>query len=334
MRKVGSPSGFTLVELLVVIAIIGILVALLLPAIQAAREAGRRISCGNNIKQLTLSLHTYHDIHNSMPINYGNNDYGTTSTSKSWIVGALPFMEQKPLYENVVFMSVSAGDNAIGNPENGATPPNTANGKVAATVIKGLLCPSDGDNGRGKLTFRRNAGEGVRAVTCYKACAGANWAWGDANALQTNEDRRPAPWPGDANGLDRGNGIICRNGDTQNQNYHDFSFVTDGTANTFAIGEAVPRWCTHSWWWWFNGSTATCGVPLNYKPASVLTGSQSLEGNWDDWVNNYSFMSRHPTGGQFGMCDGAVKFVPDSIDFTTYKRLATCAGGVPAQVPN
>src|SRR5688500_16984350 len=112
MKKRWFWRGFTLVELLVVIAIIGILVALLLPAIQAAREAGRRISCGNNVKQLVLSLHNYHDVHNAFPLNHGNpypwgqagksvhpkagtfeDPHGVVSSHKSWMAGVLPFME-------------------------------------------------------------------------------------------------------------------------------------------------------------------------------------------------------------------------------------------------
>jgi prepilin-type processing-associated H-X9-DG protein len=134
--------------------------------------------------------------------------------------------------------------------------------------------------------------------------------------------------------LDRGNGIICRNGDSRYENYHDLAFISDGTASTFAVGEAVPRWCTHTWWWWFNGTTATCAIPLNYKPPDVLDGTQTLDSCWGNWQGNYSFMSRHPNGAQFGMCDGAVKFVSDSIDLRTCRRLATAAGGRPAQIPN
>src|SRR5688572_16320716 len=137
-----SRRGFTLVELLVVIAIIGILVALLLPAIQAAREAGRRISCGNNIKQLVLGMHNYHDIYNMLPSHYGTfnrqlegSAYNTTNTGKSWMVSILPHIEQKPLYDKITWT----------DPASTAQPGrllHDRNSAVAMTVVKPFLCPS------------------------------------------------------------------------------------------------------------------------------------------------------------------------------------------------
>jgi prepilin-type processing-associated H-X9-DG protein len=99
-----------------------------------------------------------------------------------------------------------------------------------------------------------------------------------------------------------------------------FRDVRDGMTNTFALGEAVPELCTHSWWFWFNATTATCAVPLNYpikkRPPIPAT----------DWPNNYSFMSRHPGGGNFAMCDGSVRFVNENIDLPTYYATATISG--------
>ena len=321
-------------ELLVVIAIIGILVALLLPAIQAAREAGRRISCGNNVKQLVLGLHDYHDIHNSLPISYvGSSGWGVANNGKSWMTGVLPYIEQKPLYDKIQWFPLpSATSNQIGT---AAAP--TLNTPVYTTVIKAFLCPSDGDNGRGAMGSRADLDGATRyGVTNYKGCAGANWAWGINGAVppQTTEDRQPAPWPGSNHGLEQGNGWVCRNGNNDPAAYHDMSFITDGTMNTFAIGECVPRWSQWTTWCYINATTATCGIPLNFKTPPILAGTQTLEGQQGDWPNNYSFFSRHPNGGQFGMFDGAVRFVPESVDFVVYKRLATCAGNRPAQLPN
>jgi prepilin-type N-terminal cleavage/methylation domain-containing protein len=261
MRR--QRDGFTLVELLVVIAIIGILVALLLPAIQAAREAGRRISCGNNVKQLVLGMHNYHDSYNMLPIHYGTFDnpfrtnppianvafqgpqYNNTNTGKSWMVSVLPFVEQKQLYDKIVWADFAVTHPLTGQTPGPATIANPVNTEVAMTVIKAYLCPSDGDNGKGKMHTRANVGNtgvnrsGVWGINNYKACAGANWAWNRGSACPASfaqasghESRRPAPWPNSNNGLDRGNGIICRNGDSRYENYHDLAYITDGNTKS------------------------------------------------------------------------------------------------------
>jgi prepilin-type N-terminal cleavage/methylation domain-containing protein len=302
--QVVRKKGFTLVELLVVIAIIGILVALLLPAIQAAREAGRRASCSNNIKNLITAVHNYHDTYQALPINFGGNRrYNNQNTGKSWLIGILPFIEEEALWEQVRF------DEQLRHPDNT---------EVARTAIDTFLCPSDGANMGGRLNGRANVG-GTWGVNNYKACAGGNWQWRDHRVGQQS-----APWGTNRNGLDRGNGFICRNSDNQGRNYKNFAMITDGTSTTFAIGEAVPAWCNHTWWWWFNGSTATCGVPLNYQ---VSRGDPFMVSRRGDWGRNYSFMSRHPGGGQFALVDGRTEFIADSIDITLYRSLATVAGG-------
>jgi prepilin-type processing-associated H-X9-DG protein len=102
------------------------------------------------------------------------------------------------------------------------------------------------------------------------------------------------------------------------------------------IGEAVPRWCTHTWWYWFNGTTATTAVPLNNRAFCQNTGNRVADLNvcWEDWPNNYTFMSQHPGGGQFALADGSVRFVPQTIDLTVYRSLGTMQNGEPAQLSN
>jgi len=133
-------SGFTLVELLVVIAIIGVLVALLLPAVQAAREAARRMQCGNNVKQLSLSLQNYHDTFNYMP--YGSRNRSTVSpytTSNgygtSWLVATLPFCEQRPLFDKLASADIAGYDTISNNAAGQQAQCNNAK-------IKYMLCPS------------------------------------------------------------------------------------------------------------------------------------------------------------------------------------------------
>jgi prepilin-type N-terminal cleavage/methylation domain-containing protein len=299
-----ARQGFTLVELLVVIAIIGILVALLLPAIQAARESARRASCNNNMKQLALAIQNYHDTFQRFPISFGgNNVYNNTNTGRSWMIGILPMIEQQALYDQIRF------DQPVSHADNTA---------VSRTVVPAFLCPSDGYGADGTLDTRANVND-TRAINNYKAVAGGNWNAGDhMGVIQPS-----GPWPNDSNGLDRGNGFICRNGDNQRNNCKKIATVTDGTSNTFFLGEAIPAWCTHTWWYWFNGTTATCGVPLNYR---IGMGHPYLRAQWGDWGRNYSFFSLHPGGAQFAMGDGAVRFVADSIDTTLYRSLATISG--------
>jgi prepilin-type N-terminal cleavage/methylation domain-containing protein len=313
-RKKDKRRGFTLVELLVVIAIIGVLVALLLPAVQAAREASRRMSCGSNIKGLITAIHTYHNSSKTTPINYGGNaQYNNTGTGKGWMIGILPFVEQQSLWDQIDWTK-AIGDNATAANIN-------VNTNVAATAIPVFLCPSDGANDKGKMSSRANVG-GTYGVNNYKAVAGGNWQWGN-NQLKTIF----GPWPNSGDGLDRGNGFICRNSDNQAGNFHGLEAVTDGTSNTLAVGEAVPRWTTHTWWWWFNGGTATACIPPNYKTPAILAGTQTLEGNWGDWNNNYSFFSRHPQGLQFALVDGSVKWISNSVDINVYRAMASIQGG-------
>ncbi len=320
-------QAFTLVELLVVIAIIGILIALLLPAVQAAREAARRAHCTNNAKQLVLAMHNYHDNFKMFPINYSNYtvaavNWGDARTSQahSWMQLILPYIEQQPVHDQIRF------DEPLSHPDNEA---------VSLTVIPAFLCPSD-RHGDGTLPGRANLPGGSpdpsrRAINNYKACAGSNWAWGDAACRHVWPTDR---WPNDGNGLDRGNGIICRNYNGDSMAWTRISDISDGTSSTFAVGEAVPAWCTHTWWWWFNGATATCGIPLNYKSQAILTDpNATLENRAWDWPNNYSFMSRHPGGANFALCDGSVTFVGDTIDIMVYRHLADIDDRVPVQAP-
>ncbi|HEY2413090.1 MAG TPA: DUF1559 domain-containing protein [Pirellulaceae bacterium] len=314
-RSLSRAFGFTLVELLVVIAIIGVLVALLLPAVQAAREAARRSQCSNNLRQLGLALHNYHDTQLAFPINYrvgGNNGQNTYATW-SWMQGILPYIEQTAMYSQLTI----------------AGPMSLPNNLLAAnTPIKTFRCPSDGLNRNGMMTNASDSG-GTKAVTNYKANCGAAWNWTFVN---TNNIR----WPGDGNGLLHCDGLICSNsyGSTGStaisdlmKNMTRFASITDGTANTFAVGEAVPSWSQWSWWYCQNACVATTAIPLNYH-----RGIEKLETFSSQYARNYSFYSLHPAGANFAMCDASVKFVPDNIDQTSYRALATVEAG--DSIPN
>jgi len=323
-RSYLKRRAFTLVELLVVIAIIGILIALLLPAVQAAREAARRTQCVNNVKQLVLAMHNYHDAYKKFPLNYGGNgQILPAATGHSWLTGVLPFIEQQPLYDQIDFDLPAGDDNS----------PNV-NTNVAKTVVPAFLCPSDTHDG---LMNNRHPGNTdpsfYWAVNNYKSCAGSNWAWGDPVCHHTWPQGR---WPNDGNGLDHGNGVLCRNWINDPRNETEISDILDGTSSTFAVGESVAGWCSVNWWYWANGSYATCGIPLNYESNAIRADPNdniTLESQRDDWPNNLSFFSRHPGGANFGLADGSVTFISDTIDLTTYRHLGNMADGVPVSVP-
>jgi type II secretory pathway pseudopilin PulG len=335
--------------LLVVIAIIGVLVALLLPAVQAAREAARRSSCGNNLKQLAIACHNYLDVLKTFPLNYartnGNAHYANpvdaSHRSTSWMTQVLPFIEQKPLYDQIDFNYDVNLD-----PRNGSAPlapNNPSNLYVAQTVVPGFLCPSDGLNRKGRMDGRANR-SGTFAVNNYKGVCGANWAWGafrtDAAPTQGSglPDFRNTQWGLTGDGLDAGNGIFYRGGraDILREAATPIAAITDGTSNTLMIGEAIPAWCTHTWWYHFNGVTGTTAIPLNPKAqlSTCQTGNkaQDLFCARGDWGNNYSFMSQHPNGGQFALSDGSTRFVQENIDLTIYRSLGTIQNGEPAQL--
>jgi prepilin-type N-terminal cleavage/methylation domain-containing protein/prepilin-type processing-associated H-X9-DG protein len=335
-------KGFTLVELLVVIAIIGILVALLLPAVQAAREAARRTQCTNNIKQLALACHNYHDTHKAFPINYGqwNIRAPHDGMSTSWMVSVLPFVEQQPLYDSVDFNFGVRNDPR--NAAQGAGTAGPSNEWVAHQIIPSFLCPSDANDGKMDLdraNYRNPRADRMWGVNNYKGCAGSNWQWGN---FRVNNAGDPAqapfvstPYGNTGNGLDRGNGILHRGNTDPSAGNHKIAKVRDGTANTFLIGEAIPEWCTHTWWWWYNGVTATCAVPLNVPAQCKNTGNraQDLMDCRGDWPNNYSFMSRHPGGANFGLADGSTQFISETIDIRTYRALGSMMDGVSVSIP-
>lgn len=313
--------GFTLIELLVVIAIIAVLIALLLPAVQQAREAARRSQCKNNMKQLGLALHNYHDTYSQFPINYSTT-FTLDNITLAWTVGILPYIDQAPLFGQINTAYGINNDPRSPNPQSVA-PVNPSNGWAAKQIISAFKCPSD--TSENIMGSRANYG-GTWAVNSYKANGGANWAWGNwVSPAQFNTSR----WGVTNNGLDRGNGFIFRgNGFPYTTAFRN---VTDGTSNTFAIGESVPKYCVHTWWWWFNGVTATCSIPLNAPPVCTsnpqASKDQLLVQCAGDWPNNYSFYSQHTGGGHFALVDGSVRFVSDNIDLGLYRSLSTIDGG-------
>ena len=293
-RKPGGEAGFTLVELLVVIAIIGILVGLLLPAVQAAREAARRMSCTNNLKQIGLAIHEFESAYKTLPP--GAVWSASGAKRGSVFVYLLPFMEQQSLY-NQFDLTKSNTDGAM---------LSDGSGPIAATILPMLLCPSDNHQ---SLYFGN-------APHCYAASRGPT-------ALYQN----PAcdcvhPWASLAQApLDNPSnfaGPFTRVGTRVK-----LAQLTDGLSNTLFFGEVRPQHSEHirNGWAASNNGNGFCStiIPMNYdtsKDSSTDPCHRSY-----NWNTELGFKSAHTGGVNFLLGDGGVHFVADTLDHTLYQYL-------------
>jgi prepilin-type N-terminal cleavage/methylation domain-containing protein len=296
--------GFTLIELLVVLAILAVLIGLLLPAVQKVRESAARMSCGNNLKQLALACHAYHDAQGALPTNTQGYDLGAWSwaaqsqqRSWSWLARILPHVEQDNLYRR-------------GNIPNATFAEAEALG-VLATPVQAFFCPSDTASAEKTRTDRENIEGPAIALTNYKGVSGSNWCWGDWV--------NPGP-TGNCDGLMAGDGVFYRDDWKRPRKLAD---ITNGTSNTFLVGEDLPSKNRHCSWPYSNNSVGTCGIGPNSKR------SNGTEYDISDWGNVYSFRSRHANGLQFANADGSVRLVHNSIPLPVYRALATIQGGEP-----
>jgi len=317
-RSLPQRLGFTLIELLVVIAIIAILIALLVPAVQKVRESAARTQCSNNLKQIALGVHSYHDVRKSLPRNTSPNAYGYNDDGRSWswLAVILPHIEQEPLYKQIIIATpVTSGTNppCFFNTFNNVQPAH-------ATQVAVYLCPSDGTNSA-PSTNRANGSTAAGAGNSnYAGVSGSNWAWGS----YTNTG--PS---GSNNGLDVGDGLFFRSDSIAARGLTLIGII-DGTSNTMMVGEDIVDRNRHCGWTRSNYANGTCSIPLN----NALTVGQPGYNNPGDWPNVYSFRSRHTGGANFAFADGRVTFVSDTIDIATYRALATRAGNEPVSTPN
>jgi prepilin-type N-terminal cleavage/methylation domain-containing protein/prepilin-type processing-associated H-X9-DG protein len=315
-------AAFTLIELLVVIAIIAILIGLLVPAVQKVREAANRTQCINNLHQLALAVHAYHDVHKSYPPNtlILDRQSNWNAPNWSWLARILPYIEMNNLYVQ------------------GNIPNNTLlqSKDVVAAQIPVFLCPSDPTSASGPWTDRANLVGLPVGLTNYKGVSGANWGlWSSAEAKPPNDsggtligaDARwinPSTIDGSKNGLNDGDGIFFR---TDYRHQRRIASVTDGTSNTFMIGEDVPSKDIHCAWPFANTASSTCAIAPNAKRPN---GSEYAS---SDWPNTYSFHSWHQGGLHFALADGSVRFISDSISLPSYRALATIQGGEAVSEP-
>ncbi len=267
--------GFTLIELLVVIAIIAVLIALLLPAVQAAREAARRAQCVNNLKQLGLACHNYNTTNQIFPANLYLHPAYTTNTytwnNSSWLVFLLPYMEQQPLYSQINF-NYAWGPNNIGGGY--ANIVGQQNSTVRSTVIRALLCPSDnsaavdttnadeiGSQPAAGTSYVGNLGDNCLACTApaggvtFCASQGYNCR-GNQLGDPTNTTIPPSPGTG--------SGIFWRECAGVS-----LAEISDGTSNTFLVGEQIMRVTNWNSWVEANQSIGSTALPLNYLAPGV-----------------------------------------------------------------
>ena len=301
--------GFTLIELLVVIAIIGILIALLLPAVQAAREAARTVQCRNNLKQIGTAIHGYIDVYEVFPISISYHHSGPRPSpqvnGKGWIIGILPYLEQEPLFDQFI-------PGFIGNFGSGGGLKNAACRRAMKTQLSVLHCPSDASvltNSTSQFQW-----EGIEvALTSYKGVIGDTRMGGGYSVHQGTEP--------DCHNTVGCNGIFYR---TNYQEPIRLIDVRDGLTNTLMVGEDVPAVNHHSTAFYCNGDYSSCHAPLNYFPNPPTP---------NEWWNVMSFRSLHPSGAHFCLADGSVHFFSENIDYMLYRHLSTKAGHELVKIP-
>ncbi|MDZ7616202.1 MAG: DUF1559 domain-containing protein [Patescibacteria group bacterium] len=339
MRSNRSIAAFTLVELLVVIAIIGILIALLLPAVQSAREAARRLQCTNNLKQTALAVHVYHDANGQFPPGYGyfNTKYGTSSAEEwPWCVRLFPYVGQKALADimnttwtggSKTYWSFPSGSYSSSGSPSAIRP-------IYMSVISGWQCPSDptaamGRNATGKcsttgmhtarISYAANLGVGPMEgtiVPASKLLTGLSSSERVPGVFGVNHGARIAAITDGTTNTLMLSELIC-GGECciRCEQYYDEGpvFMTDYSPND--LTPDLVRWCDTD--------------DANQGKAPCAPGSGTLGGGI---VGNrlnmcvHTARSRHPGGVNVAMCDGSVRFTSEFIALRTWQSLATPAG--------
>ena len=290
-------AGFTLIELLVVISIIAVLIGLLLPAVQKVREAAARAKCQNNLKQIGLACHSYHDARKSLPSGYSsalNSAGDNVGPGWGWAAHILPHVEQSALYSTIQF------DKPIEDPAN------------AAARIKPVplyVCPSDNPPSTWFATKYDTSGSS-QGLICE--IAAGNYV-GNFGISEPGED---------------GDGVLFRNSRIT------FADITDGTSTTFLAGERTFKIGPATWVGAVTGATLyqqSTGPQVEHGSGMVLAeigAGQTGPGAPGTEVNGVGSL-HGPGGANMLFCDGHVAFFPPTMDYKEFQAFATRAGGEP-----
>jgi len=303
-------AGFTLIELLVVMAVIGVLIALLLPAVNGAREAARRTQCKNNLKQLALALHNYHDSHNTFPPGWVYDENwvpiiiggGVGRACWGWGAQILDEIEQSALSEELA-IGYNRVETRLG--------PNQAD-----QVLRVFLCPShpkERDNGgKGKEVLSQVGVLDATGQWKYLGPAHYLGNFGHGSALFD-----PEAWQSDAT---KGTGVFYQNSSVS------LADITDGTTCTILLGEANTTWAygptggatqriSGSW-----AGTTNGVIPPDTMNESPGRRNVTRHGPYppNTYLTNFGYGSFHPEGAHVALCDGSVRFIHDSINSVYY----------------
>lgn len=327
-------SAFTLVELLVVIAIIGVLVALLLPAVQAAREAARRSQCINNLRQVTLATTNYEIVHKELPpggVHYEPRAAVQWKCTAGLLALILPYAENTTLHGLVDFENFDESATNC-NANQGTLNQQLDDGSyLSAYQIPMYICPSDND----EPVWYDDQNRG-RAMTSYVGSVGSvHFKGSPGNGINCGEMAVWQEYAKDPDGEFKYSfvfsdprlfpGVFSRHGVSTK-----LVEVTDGLSNTIFFGEVRPSCSTHvrNGWLSSNNGSGKCStaIPINYDTCQPGTGGCNDPQNWN---TSFGFKSAHPGGAHFGYGDGSTHFLSEDIDHWVYQYLGDKADGNP-----
>lgn len=331
--------GFTLIELLVVIAIIAILIGLLLPAVQKVREAAGRMSCQNNLKQLTLACHSYADANAGLPPamvmmgGYDDNPYASTKFGPNWAIFILPYIEQENLYKTVSTSMTNWGS-PTGSVALGTYDPNWAN--LRGNTLKPFICPSDDPAAANLNRSLGNLG-GNWARGNYAANTGPHYHYG---SRQNGGNSFGGPWGWSGRGPFT---LVTNNGKRQGLG---IEHIKDGSSNVVLLSEVrigIDQDDVRGVWAWGLAGSSTmtahadgdCAVPNDARGCSddiKDAPDRAAEGlgNWTGCNSNQATArSKHTGGVMCAFADGSIRFVANTIDQSSWWRINASHDGQP-----